>query len=104
MCVYKTTNPNEFPITLTVGVPIVKPTVEKQANDKDFYQFGSSKWQDKQQSDASSETMLCIASNGSLCDCPFEVYIKKEETVDQVLNSIKRDPYGQRYFVNPLVD
>ena len=104
ICVYKSASSDGFPITMTVSVPINKPKVEKDPKDEDFYAFGTSKWQEKKQNGINKDTMLCIAANSSLCDCPFEVFIKKKRSIKEIIDSIKPDPYNLRYFSSPDIE
>ena len=96
LCLYKPQGANEFPIAMKVNVTIMEPATEG----KDVSPlFSQSRWK-KQKTNGYKEKYNCLSPSSSVCDCPLEVYVEKQESIKQIIQSIERNPYQQQDY-NP---
>ena len=80
---------------MKVNVTIMEPATQGKDVSPLFRQ---SRWQ-KQKTNDYREEYDCLSPSSTVCDCPLEVYVEKQESVKQAIQSIERNPYQQQDYI-----
>lgn len=99
ICVYTPEGNDAFPVYMSVAAAVKKPVQADSANDGDAI-WANTQWKLLKQDKGSTFqlTMNCPSSNSNICDCPFQLFISKEQSTKEIIESIRRDPFNRGIF------
>ena len=89
LCLYQGPSKNEFPISMAKNIIVQSPKNLLETLTPKGAQY-TNPWLTK--NDKTIITMDCYARSNSPCDCPWIQFQEKQETVEEVINSIEKPP------------
>lgn len=87
LCLYQGPSKNEFPISMAKNIIVQSPKNLLETLTPKGAQY-TNPWLTK--NDKTTITMDCYARSNSPCDCPWIQFQEKQETVEEVINSIEK--------------
>lgn len=98
-CVYEPESSDSFPINVTTSVAAKTPQI-RESTAEGIWRYTNWQKSSNTQNNRFRSTFNCPSTDGSVCNCPVEIFIQKTLSTREIIESIRRDPFNESVFTS----